>query len=320
MPEKMLYFQNPRQLSDLYCARENNLSKVEQALDVKLVTREDWLSIQGEDSAIEKTESFFELLKNGHRQGLDIGNSDFEHMLNAIVQGQGPEFQSVFEEPIVLKFKRCSVIPKTINQKKYLKCIQQHEVVLSIGPAGSGKTFLAVAAALQALMRNEVDRIILTRPAVEAGEALGFLPGDLKEKIQPYLRPLYDALYEMLGRDQTQKLLDKEIIEIAPLAYMRGRTLSSAFIILDEAQNTTPEQMMMCLTRLGNDSRIVVTGDITQIDLPSHKKSGLKQASEVLDKIEGIALFSFTGADVVRHRLVQNIIEAYEKHKNNSQC
>ena len=163
-------------------------------------------------------------------------------------------------------------------------------------------------------MNDEVERIILTRPAVEAGEALGFLPGDLKEKIQPYLRPLYDALYDMLGREHTQQLLEKEVIEIAPLAYMRGRTLSSAFIILDEAQNTTPEQMMMCLTRLGDDSRIVVTGDITQTDLPSHKKSGLKQAVEVLREIEGIAFFTFTGADVVRHPLVRNIIEAYENY------
>ena len=185
---------------------------------------------------------------------------------------------------------------------------------MSIGRAGTGKTYLAVAAALKALMNDEVERIILTRPAVEAGEALGFLPGDLKEKIQPYLRPLYDALYDMLGREYTQQLLEKEVIEIAPLAYMRGRTLSSAFIILDEAQNTTPEQMMMCLTRLGDDSRIVVTGDITQTDLPSHKKSGLKQAVEVLREIEGIAFFTFTGADVVRHPLVQNIIEAYENY------
>ena len=318
MPVKTLYFQNPRQLNELYCARENNLSKVEQALDVKLVTREGWLRIQGEDLAIEKTESFFELLKNGRRQGLEIGNSDFNHMLRAVAQDRGSEFQAVFEKPLVLKFKKRSVIPKTINQKKYLQCIREHEVVLSIGPAGTGKTYLAVAAALEALMNDEVERLILTRPAVEAGEALGFLPGDLKEKIQPYLRPLYDALYDMLGREYTQKLLEKEVIEIAPLAYMRGRTLASAFIILDEAQNTTQEQMMMCLTRLGDDSRIVVTGDITQTDLPSHKTSGLKQAAEVLGEVEGIAFFSFTGADVVRHPLVQNIIEAYESyhHKN----
>jgi phosphate starvation-inducible protein PhoH and related proteins len=207
-------------------------------------------------------------------------------------------------------------VPKTIGQKLYLQSIQKNPVVFGIGPAGTGKTYLAVAAAISALLKNQVQRIILTRPAVEAGEALGFLPGDLREKILPYLRPLYDAMNDMLDAEDVARLVEKGVIEIAPLAYMRGRTLSNAFIILDEAQNTTPEQMMMFLTRLGDDSRMVVTGDITQIDLPRPKQSGLLQVKHILQEIDGIDFHYFTGADIVRHPLVQKIIEAYDRFRH----
>jgi phosphate starvation-inducible PhoH-like protein len=208
------------------------------------------------------------------------------------------------------------VVPKTIGQKEYLQSVLKKPIVFGIGPAGTGKTYLAMAAAVSALLNHEVKRIVLTRPAVEAGEALGFLPGDLREKILPYLRPLYDALHDMLDPEEVVKLTEKGIIEIAPLAYMRGRTLSNAFVILDEAQNTTPEQMMMFLTRLGEDSRMVVTGDVTQIDLPRSKQSGLLEVRHILGDTPGIVFHTFTGADVVRHPLVQRIIEAYERYKN----
>jgi phosphate starvation-inducible PhoH-like protein len=208
------------------------------------------------------------------------------------------------------------VVPKTLGQKLYLQSMLKNPIVFGIGPAGTGKTYLAMAAAVSALLRNQVQRIILTRPAVEAGEALGFLPGDLREKILPYLRPLYDALHDLLDPEDVVRLTEKGVIEIAPLAYMRGRTLAQAFVVLDEAQNATSEQMMMFLTRLGEDSRMVVTGDVTQIDLPRSKASGLVEVSQILRDIPGIDFQTFTGSDVVRHRLVQSIIDAYERHRN----
>ena len=221
------------------------------------------------------------------------------------------EIEAVFNNPIVLNLRRKSIVPKNISQKKYLRAIADNDIVFGVGPAGTGKTYLAVAAALKALQDKSVEKIILTRPAVEAGEALGFLPGDLQEKLLPYLRPLYDAMYDMIGPEDTARMMERNVIEIAPLAYMRGRTLSNAFIILDEAQNTTMEQMMMFLTRLGEGSRMVVTGDITQIDLPRHKKSGLKGAVEILGEIDGIKIFFFDSEDVVRHPLVTKIVNAY---------
>ena len=319
MPEKTLHFQNPRLLSQLYCAHEDNLAKVERSLEVKLVTRDDWLQINGASDSIEKAEELFELLHQGRAQGMNLRDSDFESLLSAIARGNANEVKGVFEDPLVLDFRRRSVVPKTINQKRYLQQILQHDIVLGIGPAGTGKTYLAVAAALSALMHSEIKRVILTRPAVEAGEALGFLPGDLKEKIQPYLRPLYDAMYDLLGSEQSNKLLEREIVEIAPLAYMRGRTLSDAFIILDEAQNTTPEQMMMFLTRLGEGAKMVITGDVTQIDLPRKEHSGLKQARHILTRVNGICVFEFHSGDVVRHRLVQRIIDAYSRYHHEAE-
>lgn len=325
MSDRTLHFSNPHLLADLYCGDESNLNLLENLLGVRAVTRDDWLRLEASDtSQLDRAESFFRVLEKGRRQGLKITQADFQHSLEAFSEGRQQEYENLFSEASVINLRRASVVPKTLNQKRYLQSIRERDIVFGIGPAGTGKTYLAVAAAIDALLQDQVERIILTRPAVEAGEALGFLPGDLSEKIQPYLLPLYDAIYEMLGRAQGRKLigLDGERkeernsrIEIAPLAYMRGRTLSNAFVILDEAQNTTPEQMMMFLTRLGENSRMVITGDRTQIDLPRHKYSGLKEAEKVLCKTPGIRFHYFDGRDVVRHPLVQNIIDAYADYE-----
>jgi len=316
VPSKTLYYQNPRHLHQLYCGREENLLAVEQAFNVKLATREDWLKIDGTDAEIARAEGFFTFLSEGRQQGLTLRNMEFAQLLEGFARGEDSQMRRLFSEPLVISTNRKSIVPKTIGQKLYLQSIQKNPVVFGIGPAGTGKTYLAVAAAISALLKNQVQRIILTRPAVEAGEALGFLPGDLREKILPYLRPLYDAMNDMLDAEDVARLVEKGVIEIAPLAYMRGRTLSNAFIILDEAQNTTPEQMMMFLTRLGDDSRMVVTGDITQIDLPRPKQSGLLQVKHILQEIDGIDFHYFTGADIVRHPLVQKIIEAYDRFRH----
>ena len=316
MPEpKTLRYPNARHLSSLYCGSEDNLTRVESALAVRLVTRDDWLKIDGAPEAIARAEEFFTLLNAGRTQGLAMRTPDFLRLLQLYTKDAGASLRALFTEPLVITTQRKSVVPKTIGQKLYLQAIQKNAIVFGIGPAGTGKTYLAMAAAISALLKNQVQRIVLTRPAVEAGEALGFLPGDLREKILPYLRPLYDALHDMLDPEDVATLSEKGVIEIAPLAYMRGRTLANAFIILDEAQNTSHEQMMMFLTRLGDDSRMIVTGDITQIDLPRNKMSGLVQAPRILRNIPGIDFHHFTASDVVRHPLVQKIIDAYEQAK-----
>lgn len=316
VPSKTLYFPNPRHLHQLYGGKEENLGLVEQALSVKLVTREEWLKIDGTADAIARTETLFGHLNEARGQGVVIRTPDFTRIVETFARGDGAELRELFGEPLVIATNRRSIVPKTLGQKFYLQSIQKNPVVFGIGPAGTGKTYLAMAAAISALLKNEVQRVILTRPAVEAGEALGFLPGDLREKILPYLRPLYDAMHDMLDVEDVTRLTEKGIIEIAPLAYMRGRTLSNAFVLLDEAQNTTPEQMMMFLTRLGEDSRMVVTGDVTQIDLPRSKASGLLEVGRILSDIPGIDFHYFSGADVVRHPLVLKIIEAYDRYKN----
>lgn len=311
MAEKTLNFESPRALSELYADNAANLAEAEKLLGVKLVTRDDWLKIEGDDPGVERAEMLFATLDKGRNQGLRIHNNDFAQLLQKAVSGQ--DLNGLYGDNIVLKLKAKSIVPKTVNQKNYLVQIRNKTIVFGIGPAGTGKTFLAVASALNALQQGHVERIILTRPAVEAGEALGFLPGDLKEKIQPYLTPLYDAMYQMLGKETADRLIDRGTVEIAPLAYMRGRTLDNAFIILDEAQNTTPEQMMMFLTRLGENGSMVITGDITQVDLPHTKQSGLRHAHNVLYDISDIGFVELTAADVVRHPIVQKIINAYEK-------
>jgi len=316
VPSKTLYFSNPRHLLSLYASREENLGLVERSLGVKLVTREEWLKIDGPADAVSRTETLFGYLNEARSQGVTLRTPDFTRIIETFARGSGKELQELLGQPLVIVTNRRSIVPKTLGQKLYLQSIQQHPVVFGIGPAGTGKTYLAMAAAISALLQNQVQRLILARPAVEAGEALGFLPGDLREKILPYLRPLYDAMHDMLDADDVARLTEKGVIEIAPLAYMRGRTLSNAYIILDEAQNTTSEQMMMFLTRLGEDSRMIVTGDITQIDLPRSKQSGLVEVSRILANIPGIDFHYFSGADVVRHPLVLKIIDAYERYKN----
>jgi phosphate starvation-inducible PhoH-like protein len=314
--EKTLTYDNPIQLAEAYGNQYENIELAQTKLGITITTRDGWIKFEGDQQKVEDAAKFFDILANARKQGIRIRTPDFRNMLNRASSGKLEEIVQVFENPIVINLKRKSIVPKNINQKRYLKYIGKNDIVFGIGPAGTGKTYLAVAAALKALQDKSIEKIILTRPAVEAGEALGFLPGDLQEKLLPYLRPLYDAMYDMLGAEETMKLIERNVIEIAPLAYMRGRTLANAFVILDEAQNTTIEQMMMFLTRLGENSRMIITGDITQIDLPRNKKSGLKSAMEILKGIEGIKLFHFEPGDVVRHRLVTQIIQAYENAYN----
>ncbi len=316
MPEsKTLQFPNARHLNQLYGGTESNLLLAEKSLNVRLTARDDWLKIDGPTEAATRAEEFFNLLNSGKTQGLAVRTPDFVRLLELYVR-DAASLRALVNEPLVIATQRKSIIPKTLSQKLYLQSIQKNPIVFGIGPAGTGKTYLAMAAAISALLKNQVQRIVLTRPAVEAGEALGFLPGDLREKILPYLRPLYDALHDMLAPEDVATLSEKGVIEIAPLAYMRGRTLANAYIILDEAQNTSHEQMMMFLTRLGDDSRMIITGDITQIDLPRNKTSGLVQAPRILRNIPGIDFHHFTATDVVRHPLVQKIIDAYEQAKS----
>ncbi|MEM7790214.1 MAG: PhoH family protein [Verrucomicrobiota bacterium] len=315
MVEETVYFPNARHLSQLYADDSRNLEEAERILDLSLASRDDWISFKGKDpAAIEKGKAVFELLESARAQGIRLRSSDFHYTLRVVADGRADELREIYANPFSIKLKRRSIVPKTLNQKRYLQCIAKNPITFGIGPAGTGKTYLAMAMALKELLDGTVERIILTRPAVEAGEALGFLPGELQEKILPYLTPLYDAMNDMVGKEQTLQLVERGIVEIAPLAYMRGRTLSNAFVVLDEAQNTTHEQMMMFLTRLGDGSRMVITGDITQIDLPRSKKSGLKEATRVLRSTKGIELFYFDGQDVVRHPLVQSIINAYAQH------
>ena len=311
MPSETIHFSSARQLSLLYADDGRNLEEAEHCLGVSIASRDEWVTVDGKIEGIANLKAVFELLEAARAQGLHIRSSDFHYTLRCVAEGKGDELREIYRHPFVIKLKRQSVVPKTLNQKRYLQAIDAHPITFGIGPAGTGKTYLAMAMALRELLEGRVERIILTRPAVEAGEALGFLPGELQEKILPYLTPLYDAMNDMIGKEHTMQLVERGIVEIAPRAYMRGRTLANAFVVLDEAQNTTHKQMMMFLTRLGDGSRMVVTGDITQTDLPRNKQSGLKEATRVLKDIERIHLFYFDGLDVVRHPLVQDIINAY---------
>ncbi len=315
MASETLHFENARVAQQLFNNEPRNLQALETQLGVKATSREGWIKLDGDADAIERAKHLFLSLESSIKAGSPVRNREFTHALN-IVKNEGVStLKDIMSDRIVTSEKKAGVTAKTIGQKKYLDAIRTHDVTFGIGPAGTGKTYLAVATAIAALREGKVSRIILTRPAVEAGEALGFLPGDLYEKIMPYLRPLHDALHDMLTPEEIQKHMERSIIEIAPLAYMRGRTLNNAFIILDEAQNSTMEQMFMFLTRLGINSKAVITGDETQVDLPSHKKSGLLEAHRVLRHIEGIAVVEFSKRDIVRHPLVQRIIAAYEEHR-----
>ena len=313
MPNETLHFENDRLAQQLYNHDARNLQALEQHLGVKATAREGWIKLEGEAEAIERAKTLFLQLEGQIQSGANLRNRDFAPALHVVKHDGAAALKEIMAHRIATSDRKSGVTPKTVGQKRYVEAIRRHDVTFGIGPAGTGKTYLAVAMALAALRDGTVSRIILTRPAVEAGEALGFLPGDLYEKITPYLRPLHDALHDMLPAEEIAKHMERNVIEIAPLAYMRGRTLNGAFIILDEAQNTTMEQMLMFLTRLGFGSKAVITGDETQIDLPSHKHSGLLEAHRALKHVEGIAVIEFSKRDVVRHPLVQRIIAAYEE-------
>ncbi|MFC2141467.1 PhoH family protein [Acidobacteriota bacterium] len=291
---------------------DKNVKKLEQRLGVSLTVRGDSILLDGPDEKLAFAKHYFEELRDLMNKGHAIKAEDFHIALDLLEEGKDGRLEDFFPaEPLTLSRK--SVHPKSLNQQQYIEAIKKHDMVFGIGPAGTGKTYLAMAMALKFLQDKVVSRIVLTRPAVEAGEKLGFLPGDVQQKVNPYLRPLYDALFDLILSDQAHNLIDRGLIEIAPLAFMRGRTLNSAFIILDEAQNTTKEQMKMILTRPGFDSKLVVTADITQIDLPQPRKSGVLQAMEILAHIPEISFVRFNEKDVVRHPLVQKIIKAYKK-------
>jgi phosphate starvation-inducible PhoH-like protein len=312
-----LHFENARFAQQLFNHEPRNLQSLETELGVKATSRDGWIKLEGAADGVERAKQLFASLENMLKAGSPVKNREFTHALN-VVKHEGTEtLKDLVNDRVHTHEKKPGVTAKTVGQKKYLDAIRKHDITFGIGPAGTGKTYLAVATALSSLREGKVSRIILTRPAVEAGEALGFLPGDLYEKITPYLRPLHDALHDMLPAEEIAKHMERATIEIAPLAYMRGRTLNNAFIILDEAQNSTTEQMLMFLTRLGHGSKAVITGDETQVDLPPHKNSGLIEAHRVLKETEGIAIVEFSKRDVVRHPLVQRIIAAYEDHRGN---
>jgi phosphate starvation-inducible protein PhoH and related proteins len=315
MSSETLHFESARLAQQLFNNDPRNLQAVEEQLGVKATSREGWIKLEGEADSLDRAKHLFLMLEESLNAGTPIRQREFAHALNIVKHEGVSMLKDILGDRILTSEKKPSVTAKTVGQKRYLDAIRRHDVTFGIGPAGTGKTYLAVAMALAALREGRVSRIILTRPAVEAGEALGFLPGDLYEKIMPYLRPLHDALHDMMPAEEIQKNTERGVIEIAPLAYMRGRTLNHAFIILDEAQNSTTEQMFMFLTRLGMSSKAVITGDETQIDLPAQKRSGLLEAHRALRHIEGIAIIEFTRRDVVRHALVQKIIAAYEEHR-----
>jgi len=315
---RTLEFENARALQSLYANDIKLLKNLEDSLGVRVTTREGWVKMEGEPEKLDRAQRVFDQLEEARKRGVDIQKREFNYALNSVSEERSDNLSDAISARIVTSSRKAPVIARTVGQKNYVEAIEKHDVVFAIGPAGTGKTYLAVAMAVAALKKEQVSRIILARPAVEAGEALGFLPGDLQEKITPYLRPLYDALHDMMEAEELERALSREVIEVAPLAYMRGRTLNNAFVILDEAQNATTEQMFMLLTRIGMNSKCVVTGDVTQIDLPANKRSGLVEALQALKAVPGIGMSYFTDRDVVRHPLVRAIINAYQQHRTPS--
>jgi len=326
MIEKIVHTKSADITRRIFGSFDRNARRLEEAFSVRVFNRTeedgegDSIILEGEPEAVNHAADALEYLKKAAALGDELSDQSVDYVIRMVNDGALEELGQLDDDCFLVTSRGKPVKAKTVGQKKYVEQIRKNTIVICTGPAGTGKTYLAVAMAVKALRSHEISRIILTRPAVEAGEKLGFLPGDLQSKIDPYLRPLYDALYEMMGAENVTRLMEKMTIEIAPLAYMRGRTLDDSFIILDEAQNTTPEQMKMFLTRLGNGSKIVVTGDLTQTDLPMGKKSGLSAAVRILKGIEGISVHEFTERDVVRHRLVQKIISAYDRYEREAKA
>jgi phosphate starvation-inducible PhoH-like protein len=314
MAEKFIQVDDPGQLAELFGQLDGNASRIQKDFNVNVVSRDGGIKVIGEEKNVEDASRALRSLLDISDKGQNLSEQTVRYVTSMVTEGVEAELAELGGDGICATASGKILRARTVGQKRYVDAIKDNTIVLGIGPAGTGKTYLAVAMAVKAFREHKIRKIILTRPAVEAGEKLGFLPGDLQDKVDPYLRPLYDALFDMFGAEAFGKYMEKGIIEVAPLAYMRGRTLDEAFIILDEAQNTTSEQIKMFLTRLGNESRMVITGDITQIDLPDTKRSGLVEAIKVLKGIEDIAIHRFTEKDVVRHRLVQDIIRAYEKY------
>ena len=314
MTERTINAERVEQLIDVFGSFDENVRRIEDAFGVKITNRNNELKVTGDEEAADKGCRAIEALLALSAKGEEIDEQKVRYLINLVNTGNEDQVSKMAKDVVCVTAKGRPVKAKTIGQQNYLKAIEKNPITIGVGPAGTGKTYLAVAEAVAAFRAKTVNRIILTRPAVEAGERLGFLPGDLQNKVDPYLRPLYDALFDMMGSEAFQRNMERGCIEVAPLAYMRGRTLDDSFIILDEAQNTTPEQMKMFLTRLGFNSKMVITGDITQIDLPDSKRSGLVEATKILKNIEDIAINRFTEKDVVRHRLVQDIVRAYEQY------
>ena len=313
-----LEFQDTRIFRDLLGQHDQHIKILQHTLQVKIRVRGLALEIEGDPLQVELTSQIIKQLYGLLEKGYPVYASDVDYAIRILSSDGRARLQDIFLDTIYISAHKRTITPKSVAQKAYIDAIRRYDIVFGIGPAGTGKTYLAMAMAVAELMKNNYVRIILTRPAVEAGEKLGFLPGDLAEKVNPYLRPLYDALHDMVDFDRARKLVERGTIEVAPLAFMRGRTLNDSFVILDEAQNTTPEQMKMFLTRLGYGSKAVITGDATQIDLPAGKPSGLKEASRILKGVHGIRFVTFTEKDVARHHLVQEIISAYERDENQS--
>lgn len=315
MSERTVSVERVEDLIAVFGSFDENIRRIEEALGVNIINRGEELKVVGDVESADKAVRTLEGLMQLAARGEVIDEQRVRYLLTLVQEGNDDQVAKIAKDVVCISAKGKPIKAKTVGQQNYMKAIQKNTITIGVGPAGTGKTYLAVAAAVAAFRERQVNRIILTRPAVEAGERLGFLPGDLQNKVDPYLRPLYDALFDMLGAETFQKYQERGSIEVAPLAYMRGRTLDDSFIILDEAQNTTREQMKMFLTRLGFGSKIVITGDVTQIDLPDDKVSGLKDAVRVLENVKDIAICRLTSADVVRHALVQEIINAYEKHE-----
>ncbi len=313
---RTLHFENARLLQSLYANDLKLLKSMEDSLGVKVTTREGWVKLEGEPEKIDKAQRVFNQLEEAQKKGVPIQKHEFQYALNSVTESREDNLTDAVSMKITTSPRKPPIVARSAGQRNYVEAIDKHDIVFGIGPAGTGKTYLAVAMAVSALKKDQVSRIILTRPAVEAGEALGFLPGELEQKIAPYLRPLYDALRDMLEPEEIERSIARQTIEVAPLAYMRGRTLNNAFVILDEAQNTTTEQMFMLLTRIGPRSKCVITGDVTQIDLPANKRSGVVEALQALKNIPGISIVYFNERDVVRHELVRSIITAYQQHRS----